>query len=203
MAWAAGSHRQTESFSRGNLGRSKKANAAKKNRPSLGWGKMSMSQQSQFDAKSPPSASGYLQQGNLSFCPSETLERKRHVLSPMGEGRAHSHRRWDMGVAPDISPVRRLCPQRVGSGTARRRERPAHQARRPWAATAKVLLSRNYFFAAFLAGVLFAAFLTGAAFLAGAAFAGALAINRLSAVTPFFFKAALNQRGRLPRPDHV
>lgn len=78
-----------------------------------------------------------------------------------------------------------------------------HQARRPWAATAKVLLSRNYFFAAFLAGVLFAAFLTGAAFLAGAAFAGALAINRLSAVTPFFFKAALNQRGRLPRPDHV
>ena len=137
MAWAAGSHRQTESFSRGNLGRSKKANAAKKNRPSLGWGKMSMSQQSQFDAKSPPSASGYLQQGNLSFCPSETLERKRHVLSPMGEGRAHSHRRWDMGVAPDISPVRRLCPQRVGSGTARRRERPAASGQAPLGSNSK------------------------------------------------------------------
>jgi hypothetical protein len=35
----------------------------------------------------------------------------------------------------------------------------------------------------------FAAFLTGTVFLADAGFAGALAIIRLSAVTPLFFKA--------------
>lgn len=63
-----------------------------------------------------------------------------------------------------------------------------------------MVVRRFYFLAALVADAFPGAFLAA---LIGGAFVAFPPMSMLSTVTPFFFKAAENHCGRLPRPDQV
>lgn len=63
-----------------------------------------------------------------------------------------------------------------------------------------MVVRRLYFLAALVAGAFPGAFLDA---LIGSAFVAFPSMSMLSTVMPFFFKAAENHSGRLPRPDQV